>query len=610
MVGLASLVAREARADVPGFALNTFEPSLRGSAWFANESLDFDGHLRPIAGVVADYSHKPLSKFDAQGREIASIVSHQAFAHVGGSLFIEHRIRAAFDLPILVHTGGTTVVGRNSLLEAPRNRTALGDARVALDAKLYGKTNGPLLAGVGGQLVLPTGQVESYAGDGGPRLLVRGMVAGKVRSWEYSAQTSLTARGAALYGGGALGTRWAWGLAGGRRLLRDRLMLGLELFGATTLERSSGSSIATSLEVIGGGHWAINDTWQVGAGLSTGILSALGTPRFRTLFSVEWRPSTSIPLPDQDDDGIPDREDACVDVRGVASSSAEMHGCPSDRDGDGIPDSEDACVDAKGVFSIEESRNGCPLPGQEDFLGDNPETCLADSSDVTDGQKGKPCNRPWTPTPKPVAPPPCVDPFGVPFDDDVEGRCTDRDGDGIVDAADACMEDAGDPSPIVGRHGCPGDRDEDGVIDREDACPTLRGLHTWDPRQNGCPTIFHEHGRKELMAVVAFSPDSALIEMSPTGEDVLWKVLRILRMHWDFEVVRISGFSDGDGEGKRNRVISQSRAVMVKRWFEKHGIDSSRLVITGHGDIWSSGIEGGAVSKGFDRRVEIRSVVR
>ena len=73
---------------------------------------------------------------------------------------------------------------------------------------------------------------------------------------------------------------------------------------------------------------------------------------------------------------------------------------------------------------------------------------------------------------KPVVPPPTGCPKGVPA-----ARCSDVDGDGLIDVVDRCPVDAG-----KGASGCP-DEDGDGVVDIEDACPRKRGARTdW-----GCP---------------------------------------------------------------------------------------------------------------------------
>lgn len=66
---------------------------------------------------------------------------------------------------------------------------------------------------------------------------------------------------------------------------------------------------------------------------------------------------------------------------------------------------------------------------------------------------------------------------------------SDRDGDGIFDADDACPREKGIATDDPKTHGCPPppDRDGDGIIDEEDACPDEPGVASDDPKKNGCP---------------------------------------------------------------------------------------------------------------------------
>jgi OmpA-OmpF porin, OOP family len=65
----------------------------------------------------------------------------------------------------------------------------------------------------------------------------------------------------------------------------------------------------------------------------------------------------------------------------------------------------------------------------------------------------------------------------------------DADGDGIVDAEDACLETPGERTSDPETNGCPPPKDTDGdtILDDEDACPTVAGPTTNDPKTNGCP---------------------------------------------------------------------------------------------------------------------------
>jgi|GEM_PF-86530 len=188
--------------------------------------------------------------------------------------------------------------------------------------------------------------------------------------------------------------------------------------------------------------------------------------------------------PDADQDGIPDDDDQCPQIAGMA----KFMGCP-DTDMDGIPDMEDGCPQLAGPAAS----NGCP-DSDGDGIIDNMDDCPeeAGSSDNRgcpdsdeDGLIDKVDN--------------CPNEYGTlegcPDQDgdgiaDIDDDCPaepgalnnngcpiqDRDGDGFADEEDECPDEAG---PI---DGCP-DSDGDGIIDREDDCPQQAGIETND----GCP---------------------------------------------------------------------------------------------------------------------------
>lgn len=71
------------------------------------------------------------------------------------------------------------------------------------------------------------------------------------------------------------------------------------------------------------------------------------------------------PEEDRDKDGVPDKDDRCPDVAGLAA----LQGCP-DADGDGIADNMDACPDVAGPAEF----NGCP-DTDGDGIPDNLDRC-------------------------------------------------------------------------------------------------------------------------------------------------------------------------------------------------------------------------------------------
>src|SRR4051812_14169127 len=127
-------VAAQAQSETEGFALDSFEPSERGSEWFSQDSLDLRGHLRPAIGLVADYGHEPLVIYDANGDEIGPLVEHQLFLHLGASLVLWERLRLAANLPFSpVVKGNDSLVGTQTY--PVDDGASLGDLRLSADLR-------------------------------------------------------------------------------------------------------------------------------------------------------------------------------------------------------------------------------------------------------------------------------------------------------------------------------------------------------------------------------------------------------------------------------------------------------------------------------------------
>src|SRR5271170_1523301 len=84
-------LAADARAQAQGFAVDTFDPSERGSDWFSAESLDLRGRFRPAIGVVMDGAYRPLV-IDADGKLEESVIRDQVIGNVGASLVLWDRL--------------------------------------------------------------------------------------------------------------------------------------------------------------------------------------------------------------------------------------------------------------------------------------------------------------------------------------------------------------------------------------------------------------------------------------------------------------------------------------------------------------------------------------
>jgi OmpA-OmpF porin, OOP family len=84
----------------------------------------------------------------------------------------------------------------------------------------------------------------------------------------------------------------------------------------------------------------------------------------------------------------------------------------------------------------------------------------------------------------------CADVKGIRTDDPKTNGCPppkDSDGDGILDDKDACATTPGVASEDPKKNGCPPDKDGDGILDAQDACIDVAGAADPDPKKNGCP---------------------------------------------------------------------------------------------------------------------------
>lgn len=236
---------------------------------------------------------------------------------------------------------------------------------------------------------------------------------------------------------------------------------------------------------------------------------------------------------DTDGDGVPDKADKCAGEMGTAATN----GCP-DRDGDGTPDNEDKCPDLTGANSL----LGCPAPDKDkDGIADSEDDC----PDVPGTAAYKGCPVP------------------------------DSDKDGISDDKDNCPGISGKAR----YNGCPApDTDGDGIDDDTDKCPLKAGSKD----NNGCPGIGKDmlDDINKAARSVLFDVNSDNIKASSFG--ALDKLAEILRRDAELKL-EIEGHTDNTGSVRLNQVLSGRRALAIKAYLVKQGINAERLTSAGFG---------------------------
>jgi outer membrane protein OmpA-like peptidoglycan-associated protein len=260
---------------------------------------------------------------------------------------------------------------------------------------------------------------------------------------------------------------------------------------------------------------------------------------------------------DADGDGVPDAQDLCPTVAGIAG----LNGCP-DGDGDGITDGDDACPTIAGTLAFQ----GCP-----DTDGDG----IADPDDECPEEAGDAANN--------GCPVEDADGDGVPDAEDLcpnaagsvaTGGCPDRDGDGIADKDDKCPDEAG----TVSAGGCP-DADGDGVVDSADKCPDSAGTSA----NNGCPEITKEDKETLDLAVQAVQFETGRATLKLTSNSILDQIVDMMNRYTDYKLA-INGHTDSVGSSRTNQRLSEQRAKACNDYLISKGISAERIRFTGFGE--------------------------
>jgi len=542
--------------DGASFALNRLDPAPAGDAFFAVPSASVEGRLSFRAMGFIDYANRPLDVTALNtGKEVASVVAHQATLHGNVTVALFDRVALNLDVPAVIQSGEAFASG-GSALPAPAT-TGTGNIRVGGRGKLWGDARGLVHVGLGGYLFLPT--TGDYASDPRVRGWVHALASGEAKKRvRYALAVGPEFREDRELLNVSQGSRLSYSAAAAALLGPNReLQLGPEVVGTVPFGGIDARTV--SLDVLVGAKYRFLEDFTVGAGAGTALSAGVGSPRARAMLSLSWAPAIEVAKrvndADADGDTIPDNEDACPENAGVASTEAKANGCPpaQDKDGDGVADPLDACVDQAGVASPDPKANGCPRSGDKDGDG------IADGIDA------------------------CPDKAGVASADAKTHGCPllDTDGDGVTDASDACVDKSGVASADAKTNGCPAasDGDGDGVLDDVDACPAQAGLASANPALRGCPI---STALDKTAAGLEFEVGKAVLR--PTSEAVVDALATMLKEHPELTKLEVQSHTDNQGAKRINKTISQDRAAAVVAALAKRGVAGARLVAKGYGD--------------------------
>lgn len=189
--------------------------------------------------------------------------------------------------------------------------------------------------------------------------------------------------------------------------------------------------------------------------------------------------------------------------------------------------------------------------------------------------------------------------------EDVDG-CPDydNDNDGIYDAQDQCPNHPEDRDGFADTDGCPDeDNDKDGILDVDDACPTVPEVVNGYKDADGCPDEKPKEIKQTLvLRGVNFKTASA--ELLEESYYVLEQVYNSLEAYPEVKV-EIGGHTDDQGSNAYNLALSYDRAKSVVAYLVMRGINPDRLVARGYGEDKPMVPNNSAEGRAKNRRVEV-----
>ena len=266
-------------------------------------------------------------------------------------------------------------------------------------------------------------------------------------------------------------------------------------------------------------------------------------------------------LKDSDKDGVADKYDLCPNT--PVGVKVDAKGCPIDSDNDGVADYLDKCPNTP--VGVKVDANGCPLDSDNDGVADYLDKC------------------PNTPA-------------GVKVD--VNGCPLDSDGDGVPDYLDKCPNTPA--CAKVDANGCPVDTDGDGVPDYLDKCPTVAGTAA----NNGCPEEKKVEAKK-VIEVDGILFESGKYTITKKSSEILNKAVSVMKSNPNYNL-EIDGHTDSKGKALSNLNLSIKRADAVVKHLVKHGIDASRLSMSGFGQSLPVADNKTVEGRAKNRRAEVK----
>ena len=550
--------ASHPHSEKANISANRLRLSPSGQSLFSTGSATPLEHQEFSSTASLHYLNQPLLVRDQNNNSIYRyLLNHREALHLGAALGIRGNFNIGVTLPIILNQAGRFP----GLQTGPVNKKGFGDVTLTLQGGVQDSLTKPFSVGFVLPLTFPTGDESAYMSAGTlvtePRLVIGAQLADlhfttaigyrmvtENTIFDYSETNSVTYRLNAHYS-----------------VPHYRWQAELELTGAFNAAAPFKDPSGSPSEFLAGASYPLSEGTSFFLGTGIGLSRGLPNPAFRVVAGITLRNRNNV---DQDFDGIPLLHDECPNDPEDFDDFEDDDGCPDfDNDKDRILDPDDSCPTAPEDYDDFEDKDGCPDPdNDQDNILDEDDRCKNDPEDF-DG-----------------------------FQDEDGCPEIDNDDDGILDKDDQCPNEPEDQNQIEDEDGCPEfDKDKDGVNDEEDQCPDIPEDRDDFEDEDGCPDESEEE------EVVEVTDDEIKVDVDETvffdsgraflkrpGRPVLNQVVALLKNHKRIELLHIIGHTDSVGTKEHNQRLSRLRAIAVRRYFLKRGIEPSRIRIVARGE--------------------------
>jgi outer membrane protein OmpA-like peptidoglycan-associated protein len=191
------------------------------------------------------------------------------------------------------------------------------------------------------------------------------------------------------------------------------------------------------------------------------------------------------------------------------------------------------------------------------------------------------------------------------FEDEDGCPDPDNDHDGIPDDADRCPNEPEDFDGFEDSDGCPDlDNDGDGIPDAVDHCPNEPETRNGIDDQDGCPDSGGMAASVELvLPEITFEPGKSTLNGAATNA-LNQAADRLLAAPG--HRIRIEGHADRHEPTHGNAVaLSQARALAVRQYLIKRGVDGDKLQAVGYGTSRPKDASDTAQARAANRRAEL-----